>query len=183
MILNHDDIINAFTKGEIAISPFKEINVGPNSYDVSLNPNLKRYNCSILDMKKENKVTDLVIHEEGYLLQPGILYLGRTNECATSNKYVPMFEGRSSVGRLGISTHITAGFGDVGFGYVDGKCMYPSWTLEISVVQPIIVYPNVRIGQVYFLKTLTEPTVMYKGKYSLQQDAQPSMLFKDKEFQ
>ena len=183
MILNHQDIIDAYSEKEIAIKPFDINNVGPNSYDVTLNNTLKVYNSKELDIKEDNPSRDIIIPENGYLLVPGILYLGRTNETATSNRYVPMFEGRSSIGRLGISTHITAGFGDVGFGYVDGECKYPTWTLEISVVQPVRIYPNIRIGQVYFLKTLSEPTFFYQGKYSLQKEAQPSMLFKDREFQ
>lgn len=182
MILNHNDIIEAYEKGDIALNPFCTENVGPNSYDVTLNATLKVYESPELDIKKNNPTIDIVIPEDGYVLKPGILYLGRTNESATSNKYVPMFEGRSSIGRLGISTHITAGFGDVGFGYIDGKCQYPTWTLEIAVIQPVRIYPNIRIGQVYFLKTLSEPTFFYTGKYSLQREAQPSMLYKDREF-
>lgn len=184
MILGNKDIIDAVKSGDIIISPFHCDNVGPNSYDVTLNNKLKVYrHFSCLDMKKENETDTIIIPESGLVLQPNVLYLGRTNETATSNKYVPMFEGRSSVGRLGISTHVTAGFGDVGFGYVNNECKYPTWTLEISVIHPVKIYPNVRIGQVFFLKTLTEPKVLYQGKYSCQKEAQPSMLFKDKEFE
>ena len=182
MILTHNDILDAIKKGDIIISPFDCSSVGPNSYDVTLNKNLKVYRHFPLDMKKDNETDHLVIPESGLVLEPNKLYLGRTNETATSNKYVPMFEGRSSIGRLGISTHVTAGFGDVGFGYVDGECKYPTWTLEIFVVQPVKIYPNVRIGQVFFLKTLNEPKVFYQGKYSVQKEPQPSMLFKDREF-
>lgn len=183
MILGNKDIIDAVKKGDVVIAPFSIDRVGPNSYDVTLSNKLKVYKEWILDMKKQNSFDEIIIPEEGFVLQPNRLYLGSTNETATSNKYVPMFEGRSSIGRLGISTHITAGFGDVGFGYVDGKCQYPTWTLEISVIHPVRVYPNVKIGQVYFLKTLTPPTVFYNGKYSMQKEPQPSLLFKDKEFQ
>lgn len=193
MILNHDDIIKAVCEEHsIIINPFDSTNVGPNSYDVTLNKTLKAYNFNserpelkgfrILDSKSENSTTNIEIPDDGLVLLPNTLYLGSTNETATSDKYVPMFEGRSSIGRLGISTHITAGFGDVGWGYVKGECQYPTWTLEISVIHPVIVYPNMRIGQVYFLKTLTEPKFMYQGKYSLQKEAQASMSFKDKEF-
>jgi dCTP deaminase len=94
-----------------------------------------------------------------------------------------MFEGRSSIGRLGINTHITAGFGDVGWGYVPGpsgqlECRFPTWTLEIEVVHPIRIYPNVRIGQVYFMKPEGELR-FYKGKYSLQKTPQASQLYRD----
>ena len=182
MILGHKDIIEAYNKGDIVISPYDESNVGPNSYDVTLNNKLRVYRYSPIDMKSNNPTDVITIPESGLILEPNILYLGATNETATSNKYVPMFEGRSSIGRLGISTHVTAGFGDVGFGYVDGVCQYPTWTLEISVVEKVKIYPNVRIGQVFFLKLLSEPDKFYTGKYSCQKEAQPSMLFKDKEF-
>jgi dCTP deaminase len=94
-----------------------------------------------------------------------------------------MFEGRSSIGRLGINTHITAGFGDVGWGYLPDEkgnpvCQFPTWTLEIEVVHPIRVYPDVRIGQVYFMRPEGEIT-FYKGKYTKQREPQASRLFQD----
>ncbi len=90
-----------------------------------------------------------------------------------------MFGGRSSIGRLGINTHITAGFGDLGWGFnQDNKCYYPTWTLEITVVHPIRIYPNTRIGQVYFIVPQGE-IEFYTGKYSKQQKPQSSQLFKD----
>ena len=95
-----------------------------------------------LDMAKPNPASIIDIPEDGYVLQPNKLYLGRTNEYTKTDGYIPMLEGRSSVGRLGVFIHVTAGFGDVGFaGY---------WTLEIFCVQPIRIYPNVEICQIYY---------------------------------
>lgn len=74
-------------------------------------------------MKTPNAVKKLIIPEEGLLLEPRRLYLGRTNEFTKTDKYIPMLEGRSSTGRLGLFIHVTAGFGDVGFAGF--------WTLEI----------------------------------------------------
>lgn len=83
------------------------------------------YEDEVLDMKKDHAVRKIVIPEEGLLLEPHKLYLGRTNEFTKTEGFVPMLEGRSSTGRLGLFIHVTAGFGDVGFaGY---------WTLEIFV--------------------------------------------------
>ena len=74
------------------------------------------------------------------MLEPDTLYLGRTREFTKTDCFVPMLEGRSSVGRLGLFIHVTAGFGDVGFaGY---------WTLEIFCVQPIRIYAGVEICQI-----------------------------------
>ena len=77
-------------------------------------------------------------------MQPGTLYLGSTLEYTETFAHVPFLEGKSSMGRLGIDIHATAGKGDVGF------CN--TWTLEISCVQPVRVYAGMPIGQlIYFM--------------------------------
>ena len=82
-----------------------------------------------------------------------------------------MLEGRSSIGRLGLVIHVTAGFGDVGFaGY---------WTLEMFCVQPIIIYPNVDICQIYFHTISGDHIPFYRGKYQDNTGIQPSMLYKE----
>ncbi len=186
MILTGPEIIKQVEAGEIHIAPFEPVHVGPNSYDVTLNSKLLVYDLApgeALDMKRDNPTRALVIPADGLVLQPGTLYIGCTNETATSKRFVPMFEGRSSIGRLGINTHITAGFGDVGWGYLPDEkgelvCQFPTWTLEIEVVHPIRVYPGVRIGQVYFMRPEGSLSY-YKGKYSSQKEPQASRLFRD----
>ena len=121
MVLTGKEIVRQMEAGTIHIAPFIPANLGPNSYDVSLNRKLLVYDLppgSALDIKMENPTRSLLIPDAGLVLEPGTLYLGCSNETATSNRFVPMFEGRSSIGRLGINTHITAGFGDVGWGYL-----------------------------------------------------------------
>jgi dCTP deaminase len=82
-----------------------------------------------------------------------------------------MLEGRSSVGRLGLFIHVTAGFGDVGFkGF---------WTLEIFCVQPIRIYADVEICQVYYHTIAGEYEEYTSGKYQNNRGIQPSLLFKD----
>ena len=76
------------------------------------------------------------------MLQPNQLYLGRTVERTETHNLVPMIEGRSSIGRLGLFVHVTAGFGDVGF------CGY--WTLEMFAVQPVRIYAGVAICQIFY---------------------------------
>src|SRR5690554_5863932 len=122
-------------------------------------------------MKKPNNARSIIIPEEGLLLEPGRLYLGRTVEYTKTDRYVPMLEGRSSIGRLGLFIHVTAGFGDVGFsGY---------WTLEIFCVQPIRIYSNVEICQIYYHHIEGEYDQYSSGKYQNNTDVQPSLLFKD----
>ena len=113
----------------------------------------------------------IIISPEGFLLEPGKLYLGRTKEYTKTENFIPMLEGRSSIGRLGICIHVTAGFGDVGFAGF--------WTLELFCVQPVRIYPDVQIAQIYY-HTITEPYERYtKGKYQNNQGIQPSMLYKE----
>lgn len=156
---------------EIIIEPFSEKQLNPNSYNLRLHNKLLVYDEPILDMKKENKVKEIIIPEEGLILETGKLYLGRTIEYTETDKYVPMLEGRSSIGRLGLFIHVTAGFGDVGFsGY---------WTLEIFCVQPIRIYPNVELCQIYYHSIEGEYDKYISGKYQHNKGVQSSLLYKD----
>jgi dCTP deaminase len=170
MILSGREIKRQIGKS-IFIEPFNEKNVNPNSYNLTLANELLVYDNLELDMKKENKAHRIIIPPEGLVLQPNRLYLGRTKEHTRTERYVPMLEGRSSTGRLGLFIHVTAGFGDVGFsGY---------WTLEIFCVQPIRIYPDVQVCQIYF-HTIDGDYDLYKsGKYQNNTGIQPSLMFKD----
>ena len=104
-------------------------------------------------------------------MSPNRLYLGRTNEFTRTDRYVPMLEGRFSTGRLGLFIHVTAGFGDIGFaGY---------WTLEIFCVQPVRIYPNVEICQIYYYDIDGEYDLYSSGKYQNNSGIQASLLYKD----
>ena len=118
------------------------------------------YYGAILDSAKDNELERFVMTETGFVLQPNILYLGAVNEKAGSDKFVPMLEGKSSTGRLGISVHLTAGVGDIGFKNF--------WTLEITVEQPVKVYPNMPICQVLFHTVNDIPEKKYSGNYEKQ---------------
>lgn len=156
---------------EIIIEPFHPKQVNPNSYNLTLADELMVYDEPVLDMKKRNTGHILKIPAEGYLLQPNTLYLGRTREYTKTDCFVPMLEGRSSIGRLGLFIHVTAGFGDVGFaGY---------WTLEMFCVQPIRIYAGVEICQIYFHTVLGEADKYTHGKYQNNEGIQPSLLYKD----
>lgn len=143
MILSDVKILKAIENKEIVIEPFRSSCLGTNSYDVHLGATLALYEDPILDAKKHNKIKYITIPDEGYILLPGTLYLGVTEEYTETHTCVPFLEGKSSVGRLGIDIHATAGKGDVGF------CN--TWTLEISCTQPVRVYKGMPIGQlIYF---------------------------------
>jgi dCTP deaminase len=157
--------------GNIVIDPFDERNLNPNSYNLTLYHELMTYEEVVLDMRKANRVRRVDIPEEGLVLSPNQLYLGRTIERTETHNLVPMIEGRSSVGRLGLFVHVTAGFGDVGF------CGY--WTLEMFAVQPVRIYPRVPICQIFYHQVCGEITEYQSDKYQHNRDIQPSLLFKE----
>ncbi len=170
MILSGKEIKNRLGN-EIVIEPFVERQLNPNSYNLRLHNELLVYEERTLDMKKENRAKSLIIPEDGLVLEPGILYLARTVEYTKTEGYVPMLEGRSSIGRLGLFVHITAGFGDIGFAGF--------WTQEIFCVQPIRVYAGVEVCQIYYHSIEGEYEVYSSGKYQNNQGIQPSLLFRD----
>lgn len=170
MILSGKEILKHIGR-EIRIEPFDKKRINPNSYNLTLADELLVYEDAVLDMKKQNPTSRLVIPEEGLVLEPDRLYLGRTNEYTSTDRYVPMLEGRSSTGRLGLFIHVTAGFGDVGFaGY---------WTLEIFCVQPVRIYPNVEICQIYYHDIEGEYDLYKSGKYQNNAGIQPSLMYRD----
>ena len=156
---------------DIIIEPFNEAGLNPNSYNLTLHNELLVYENQILDMKTPHTTKTLVIPEEGLILQPGTLYLGRTSEYTETHRYAPMLEGRSSIGRLGLFVHVCAGFGDVGFkGY---------WTLEIHCIQPVRVYAGVAICQIYYHAIEGDYDPYVSGKYQDNRGIQPSLLYRD----
>jgi len=170
MILSGQEIRQNLGK-RIVIDPFAEANLNPNSYNLTLHGELLTYGEVVLDMKQQNRVRRLVIPEEGLVLNPSQLYLGRTAEYTETHELVPMIEGRSSVGRLGLFVHVTAGFGDVGF------CGY--WTLEIFAVQPVRIYPHVPICQIFYHQIYGDYTEYCSDKYQNARDIQPSLLYRE----
>jgi dCTP deaminase len=171
MILSGKEIHKRVKNNDIIIRPFNENQLNPNSYNLKLHSEVMVYNDAVLDMKKEHKIEKIIIPQSGMVLKPGKLYLGRTVEYTQTNSVVPMLEGRSSIGRLGLFIHITAGFGDVGFsGY---------WTLEMFCVQPIKIYPNVEICQIFYHVIEGDYHRYVSDKYQNNTDIQPSLLYKD----
>lgn len=170
MILSGKEILAHLGK-EIIIEPFNPERLNSNSYDLTLHNELMIYEEVVLDMRKANRVRRLTIPEEGLVLTPHQLYLGRTVERTETYGFVPMIEGRSSVGRLGLFVHVTAGFGDVGFrGY---------WTLEMFAIQPVRIYPGVPICQIFYHEIKGEYEEYNSDKYQDNRDIQPSLLFKE----
>jgi dCTP deaminase len=170
MILSGSEI-KARLGGDIKIEPFCDEQLNPNSYNLRLHDELLVYEEIVLDMRRPNRFRRILIPPEGLVLQPNQMYLGRTMEYTETRNLVPMLEGRSSIGRLGMFVHVTAGFGDVGF------CGY--WTLEMIAIQPIRVYPGVQVCQIFYHTVEGAITEYRTGKYQGNQDIQPSFLFRE----
>ncbi len=177
MILSDKKILEAIERGEIVIEPFIRECLGTNSYDVHLGKWLANYKDAVLDARKHNEIAYFEIPEAGFVLRPGTLYLGVTAEYTETHTAVPFLEGKSSVGRLGIDIHATAGKGDVGF------CNH--WTLEISVSVPVRVYAGMPIGQLIYFHVDGEIENYYNkkqnAKYNQRSDKPvESMMWKNK---
>lgn len=174
MILTYDDILTEIEKNKvnkqlgINITPLNKQNVCANSVDMTLSSQLVVYENYELDCIHENPSKTLNMDINGFCMRPGRLYLASTVEKTHTPCHVPIFHGKSSLGRLGLFVHITAGLGDVGF---EGH-----WTLELSCVQPITIYPGMKIGQISFHTLSSQPTIDYstKGRYNKQTKPTPS---------
>ena len=131
----------------------------PQKYDIR-NPQYLLNPCN----QKSNEITMFKIPTKGLILSPNIGYLGTTLEYTETHNLFPYIDGKSSVGRNFISIHETAGRGD------DGFC--GQWTLEITVKYATVVYPNMRIGQIYYEEFTGErkpynvnPNSHYRGQF------------------
>jgi dCTP deaminase len=187
MILNGREIKTGYQEGSIIIDPFDVDQVGPNSYDVRLGrfmkvimPNMPfnpvdSYDSDLvksgyIDPDYPQTFSTIDLNVAPYVMRPGELVLATTEEKIGSDRYVPMLEGRSSIGRMGLFIHVTAGFGDIGF--------KSNWTLELTSVLPIKISRGMRIGQVFF-HTCTSEAMRYSGRYADQEEPQESLYWKN----
>ncbi|MDG2100959.1 MAG: dCTP deaminase [Dehalococcoidales bacterium] len=189
MVLSDRDIKAAVKAGIIGIDPYFEKDVQPASVDLHLDKKLLVFNNSnapFIDLKKELPDLNspvLIKDDEPFILHPGEFVLGSTLEKITiPSNMVARIEGKSSLGRLGLLIHSTAGFVDPGF---DGNL-----TLELANVSrlPITLYYGMRIGQISFQQMLSEAERPYgspelKSRYQGQIDPTESRVFKDFEKQ
>jgi len=167
MILSGNEIYKEIKTGRIKIEPFEAKQLNPNSYNLTLADEIWE-NQGKLDMKKSSYFEKKKIIKTGMMIYPNKLYLAKTIEYTETHGFIPCIEGRSSVGRLGINIHATAGFGE------NGYC--GNWTLEISCIEPVKIYPFVQICQIYYSSIFGE-LIEYTGKYQKIREVQPSLLF------
>ena len=183
MILSDHTIREEIKAGRIVLDPFDEGMVQPASVDVRLDHYFRvflNHTMPVIDVKQNlEELTrlaeiDVSDPDRTFVLHPGEFVLGSTFErVALPDDTVARIEGKSSLGRLGLLIHSTAGFIDPGF---DGHI-----TLELSNVAslPITLYPGMKIGQISFLRMTTPADVPYgtgelKSKYQGQRGPTPS---------
>ncbi len=170
MILSGAEINNRMGS-QIKIDPFSEAQLGTNGYDLTLHNELLVYEEVVLDLKEPNRHRRIEIPPTGLVLSPNQIYLGRTVEHTETHDLVPMIEGRSSLSRLGLFVHATAGFGDAGFkGY---------WTLEMFAVQPIRIYSGIQVCKILYHTLEGEVQQHGSSKYQNNRGIQPSLLYRE----
>jgi dCTP deaminase len=183
VLLSDRDIRSEIHSGRVAVEPFDEAMIQPSSVDVRLDKFFRvfeNHKYSVIDPSIEQaELTREVIAEddEAFILHPGEFVLASTYEIITlPDDIAGRLEGKSSLGRLGLLTHSTAGFIDPGFsGHI---------TLELSNVAnlPVKLYPGMKIGQLCLIK-LSSPaehpygSAIYASRYQGQRGPTPSRSF------
>lgn len=184
-ILSGEEIKREVSAGNINVTPYVEENVEPASIDLTLGRSVLVYSSQVLvdevwslrsgalpgasirplerkkplDSKEQLATDSFVIGDLGFVVMPGVLYLMHTNERIHTSKYVSVLDGKSSIGRLGVVVHLTAGYGDPGF---DGQ-----YTLEVSCIHPVILYAGMKIAQMRFNTMVgsTDMNYVTRGHY------------------
>ena len=185
MILSDRDILDQIARGRLTIDPFDEAMVQPASVDLRLDRSFRVFRNTrythIDPRQQQDELTDLLMvdEDEPFVLHPGEFVLGSTLErVALPDDLVARLEGKSSLGRLGLLIHSTAGYVDPGWdGYL---------TLELSNVAnlPITIYPGMKIGQISFFRLTTPAAAPYgsagvRSKYQGQRGPTPSRFFEE----
>jgi dCTP deaminase len=185
VILSDRTLREQLAAGRIIIEPFDERCVQPSSIDVKIGPLFRvfrNHTARVIDVKEDmSELTELVqIPDDGvFMLHPGDFVLASTLErIVVPVDMVARIDGKSSLGRLGLIIHSTAGFIDPGF---DGHI-----TLELTNIAtlPITLYPNMKVGQVSFMMMTTPADKPYGSgaqgsKYQGQRGPTPSRYFEN----
>ena len=171
-MLSNDAIKDEITRKSIAVDNSLN-NIEENFINVTLGNSIKVYDAPFLDVTEDTPTKEIIIPEDGLILKPNELYIGRTTEFTKTYGFVPVLTGKEELAAVGMEIHVTAGFGDNGF---EG-----TWTLEIVCANPTIVYPGMPIGQIYYYPLIGNASIEYRGKYFRQIDPTSSRLYREYE--
>lgn len=163
MILSDRDILNRIKGGDLKIEPFYSRAVQPSTVDLRLDDKIRvfdNWEVEMVDVKKKDDPSRVVkVEKSGFVVHPGEFLLGATQEKITlPDNLAAKLEGRSSIGRLGLIIHATAGYVDPGFS---------GWlTFEISNISrlPIKIYPGMKIAQLCFFQMSSPVRHLYGSK-------------------
>jgi dCTP deaminase len=155
MILSRTEIDRRVADGSITISPYSTAQLNPTSYSYRLGLEISELSPAAPPGDNGGDVVE--IGESGMLLKPGRLYLSHTYEVIGSRECVVTLMGRPSIGRLGLFVQLSADLGNIGDAH--------RWTLELTCVQPIVIYPCMLIGELTFWETIGE-LAYYSGPYT-----------------
>ena len=167
MILTGLEIKRMVQTGDVTIEPFNEEQINPNSYNYRLGSKL------LVPQYTEEEVTgfeEILLPEDGFILEPHTVYLGHTYETLGSKEYAMSLIGRSSLGRLGLFLQVSANLGHT------GSCH--QWTLELVSAHPFKIYPHMRIGQISFWCNMGQAQA-YDAGYSCHSDPEISKFMKE----
>lgn len=192
-MITGSEILKRVNEGTIQITDFDIKRLNPNSYNLRIGDKIGYYPMNeyceyaysdferkhpiyYLDTMRKNTMKYVPIPEDGLVITPGLLYLANTMETVTCGDLIPSLSGRSSMARLGVEIHRTAGFGDIGASM--------KWTLEITVIHPVKIYPGQELCQIYFEIPQGDTDIKYIGKYQYADGIVPSKSYLDavKEF-
>lgn len=167
MILTGNDIKKEMLAGNICISPYADEFIEQNSYCVHLGASVIEYDTTIVDAKEENAVIRREIPDDGLILYPERFYLGHTEEIIGGKAYASELYANLSTALCGMFIQTSAPLGHVG--------AVISWTLEIIVAHPIIVYRGMPIGKVCFWRNCGSQ-LAYAGRYVNSSTVVPSRI-------
>jgi dCTP deaminase len=170
MILTGNKISEEVSNGRIVIEPFLDESVTTNSYDLTLGETIIRYKADVIDPRVPAPYEEIIIPEEGLLLQKSDFVLGHSAEKLGSDFFVPIIHGKSGTARMGLFVHVTADLIDIGSHGVS--------TFQLFATLPVRIYAGMPIAQVSFWKPLGE-IKLYEGKYQGSKGPRPSMTYKD----
>jgi dCTP deaminase len=156
MILTGTRISEEVAAGNIVISPFSSDNLNPSSYSYHMGDEILEQSVDC-DGNEHDAGEPRPIDARGVLLQPKRLYLTNTHEHIGSRKYVTLLSGCRPVAQLGLFVQLSANLGNLGDAH--------RWTLELTCVQPVTIYPGQLIGQLTFWQPLGAMTY-YSGQYT-----------------
>lgn len=174
MILSDVDLLDAIADGSLVIDPFDESRLQPSSIDLTMDSRVKVLlgspRSEMVDPREDNSdLMQSVVLDEAFDLQPGTFALASTAEVVKiSNRHVGRVEGKSSLARLGLLVHATAGYIDPGF--------HGQITLELSNLLPMAIklYAGMPIAQLAVMQMTSPARHPYAGKYQGQSGPQQS---------